>query len=106
MEKIYKYEVNQETVNMIQALHYEVATRKEIINFILSQPNISLNKDLFDQYHKELVEFTAKYDTAKNELQKACIPEALRKHQINWNLDFTDNELVVTQLCDCEVEFK
>lgn len=106
MNQIYKIEVNQETVNLLQALHYEVSTRKEVLQFLLSQPNMEINKDLFDQYHKELVEFTAKYDTAKKELEKAYVPEILKSHQISWELDFLSNELVITKLCDCEVELE
>lgn len=108
MSDVIRINVNQETVNMIEALHYEVNSRREVIQFMLTKPDPGFNKELFDAYNKEYAEFYAQYDMAKMELQKQYIPEELVAKNASWNLDFGSCELTITvpeeedKVCKCE----
>ena len=96
MSRLIKVDVNQETVNMIEGLHYEVNSRKEIIQLMLTKPDPGFNKELFDAYNKEYAEFYAQYDRAKNELQSRYVPEDLIAKNATWSLDFNSCVLTIT----------
>lgn len=103
-----KIEINQETVNYIERLHYEVEQRKDIIQRLIeAHANDSdaavLTSPAFKAYSSELSEFVAQYETAKNALQEEYIPKYLNGHQINWQLMFATKQLVIDILCDCEI---
>lgn len=88
--------VNQDTVNLLEALHYEVNSRREVIHFMLTKPDPGFNKELFDHYNKEYAEFYAQYDMAKNELQRTYVSDELVAKGAVWNLDFNSCILTVT----------
>lgn len=104
--KIHEITIDQNTVNLLEALHYEVSSRKEVIHFMLTKPDPGFNKELFDHYNKEYAEFYAQYDMAKTELQKTYIPEELKSKNITWNLDFNSCTLTITEEdseeCNCK----
>lgn len=103
-----KIEIDQETVNYIERLHYEVEQRKDIIQRLIeAHANDAdaavLTSPAFRAYSSELSEFTAEYETAKIELQKMHIPAYLAGHEIKWKLDFASREMEIEILCNCEI---
>lgn len=86
MKKI-KIEINEETVNYIEALGYEVTARKNLLQDMIAS-GIALNDDakkIFDDYHKEYVAFTAQFEMAKKKLED----EYLGGKKCSWNLDYS-----------------
>ncbi len=96
---------NQEIINLIQSLQYEVESRKNIIKDLMNSDNgfMNYNEKTFNKYHKEYVEFFVQYETAKEELQKMYVKEYVDKYSsVSWNLDFGTHELTITyDDCDC-----
>ena len=103
-----KIDVNQETVNYIERLHYEVEQRKDIIQRLIeSHANDAdaavLTSPVFKAYSSELSEYVAEYESAKQELQKNFVPGYLNGHKFNWNLDFGAKQLTINILCNCDI---
>lgn len=103
-----KIDINQELVNYIERLHYEVEQRKDIIQRLLEAhaadtDTAVLTSPAFKAYSSELSEFVAEYENAKTELQERFIPKYLNGHQINWKLDFSNKQLIIDVMCDCEI---
>ena len=103
-----KIDVNKETVNYIERLHYEVDQRKDIIQRLIeSHANDEdasvLTSPAFKAYSSELSEFVAEYENAKSELQNNYVPEYLNGHQLKWTLDFVNNIMNIEILCGCSI---
>lgn len=106
--RILKIEIDQETVNYIERLHYEVEQRKDIIQRLIeAHANDAdatvLTSPAFRAYSSELSEFTAEYEAAKTELQKMYIPAYMEGHEIKWKLDFASRLMEIEILCNCEI---
>lgn len=86
---------NQELVDLIESLHYEVEARKDIITFYLTNA-MDTNTDSFKNYNKEYREFFVQYSTAKEILEKDFIvPKVDGAKYSRWNLDFQSKEVTV-----------
>lgn len=99
---------NDELINYIERLHYEVEQRKDIIQRLIEAhandiDAVVLTSPAFKAYSTELSEFVAEYESAKQEFQDEYVPKYLTSHQINWNLDFHSKQLKIDILCDCEI---
>lgn len=76
----------------IEALQYEVESRKDVIIQALSG-SVKMKSEMFDRYHKEYQEFFKKYNQAKSEMVKKYLPNEDGKK--SWSLDFNSCELTV-----------
>lgn len=101
MEKIITVKIDEELSNYIEGLHYEVNARENIIRTILTTPDVTINKELFDTYHKELADFKAEYEKAKEQLQLKYMPEEFKNHDVTWNLDFASCIVTFEKTCEC-----
>lgn len=90
--KIIKVE-NQELINLIEALHYEVNSRKDLIAFMLNS-DMRTDTAAYERYNKEYMEFYIQYNKAKNKLEEMYVRTAV-KNPINWNLDFETGEVTI-----------
>lgn len=104
-----KINIDQKIVNYIERLHYEVEQRKDIIQRLIEAhaadtDTAVLTSPAFKAYSSELSEFVAEYENAKSELQEQYVPEYLKGHQISWKLDFSNRQLIIDIMCDCEIE--
>lgn len=79
--------------NYVEGLMYETNARRDVIAFMLN--SAILNQERFDQYHKEYLEFYAKYELVKNEIQKTYVDEVYGNQAIKWNLNFKTQELEI-----------
>lgn len=103
-----KINVNSDTVNYIERLHFEVEQRKDIIQRLIEAhagdtDAAVLTSPAFNVYSAELSDFVAEYELAKHELEEKFIPDYLKGHQIQWQLDFANNQLKIDILCNCEI---
>lgn len=85
--------IDQDIVNQLEALNYEVQARKSVVAEMLAQ-NMDIGTSSFEKYQRELVEFTVQYEAAKNELQKQYVDSIDGAER--WNLDFNSGILTVT----------
>lgn len=92
MQKIVKVE-NQDFINFIESLHYEVNARKELISFIVSK-DMGIDTDTFKKYNKEYMEFYVQYNEAKNKLEEMYVRTAVENPK-DWNLDFESGEITI-----------
>lgn len=76
----------------IEALQYEVESRKDVIIQALSG-SVKMKSDMFDDYHKKYQEFFKQYNQAKSEMIKKYLSNEDGKKA--WSLDFSSCELTV-----------
>jgi hypothetical protein len=82
--------VDKNLVERIEALQYEVESRKDIISQILAN-GFKTAGDAFEKYQSEYKEFFIQYNKAKQEMLDAYnIPNGAK-----WNLTFNNCELTV-----------
>lgn len=85
--------LGEDVVNKIAALAYEVQARKSVVAEMLAQ-NMDTSTSAFLRYQKELGEYTAMYELAKNELQHNYVDTIDGAE--SWSLDFNSCVLTVT----------
>lgn len=94
--KHFEVKVNDETVNYIERLSFEVEGMKKVVKEIITdaQDNPAvLDGSAFKTYEHRYHERNAAYEVAKNELQQRWIPKDLQNNLIQWNLDFSSGIL-------------
>lgn len=90
----------------LEKANYETMVLQQMIDrYIDNHPEI---EDPFDsKIGTNLInKLTAKqteYETLKSILTRDVIPDYLKEHRINWELNFLDKEVTITILCDCEI---
>lgn len=95
-----KIKVNQETVDYLQRLHYEIESREDIIQRIieahaLDEDAAVIRSVLFRKYQEELSELKAEYEFAKQEVTNQYIPDEVKKENVTWQLDFQTATLTI-----------
>lgn len=90
-EKIRTIKIPEDLCNYIESLMYETNSRKDVIAFMLRQG--TAEGEAFDRYHRQYLEFYAKYETAKEELVAKYIAPAAPN--CNWNLNFRTQEVEI-----------
>ena len=85
---------DEELVNKLEALNYEVNSRRDIIAFMLSGDY--LRTEAFAQYQQEYQNFYVQYDLLKKMLEDTYVKPLLKDDQtVSWNLDFASGELEI-----------
>lgn len=88
----YEIKINEEMVNYMERLSFEVEGSKRIIKEIImdnvSNPSV-LEGETFKKFNQRFEEKHAAFEIAKSELEKNYIPEVLNGVAFNWNLDFS-----------------
>ena len=108
--KTIKVNIEQEMINYIQRLQFEVKTREEVIAKLIESHKNDADDSLFVskpflKYSEELSRINAEFEVAKIEVEKLYVPEILYgKHQYNWAIDFQTNEMTIDVLCECGIK--
>lgn len=76
----------------IEALQYEVESRKDIITQVLAGM-VHIVGDLFDKYQAEYRKYFIAYNKAKQDMLDAYSID----NTSNWNLDFRTHELTIKE---------
>ena len=58
--KVQKIKIDEDISTKIEALQYEIDTRKDVIAFMIAS-DMNMETDAFKKYSKELTEFTVQY---------------------------------------------
>lgn len=90
--KVIKIE-NEEFVNLIEALHYEVNSRKDLIAYMLNS-DMRTDTAAYEKYNREYREFYVQYNEAKNKLEEMYVRTAV-ENPMSWNLDFETGEVTI-----------
>lgn len=91
MKKI--IDIPEDFCNYVEGLMYETNARKDVLAFMINQP--SINKERFEEYHKEYLEFYSKYEIAKREIQEIYVNPEYKDTALNWNLNFKTSQLEI-----------
>ena len=87
--------IDENICNMIEALNYEVDSRKDVISFMLYR-DMDMNTSSAKTYMKEYREYFTQYQTLKSELEKKYVLPILKDNEKStWNLDFETRELTI-----------
>lgn len=85
---------NEDLCSYLESLGYEVQARKDLLSYMVQQ-GVNISEPAFKEYHKEYTEFTAQYETAKNEFEKTVVTPVTGNVKAQWNLDFGSRELTI-----------
>ena len=89
--KTFEVEIPEEVCNYLESLMYETNARKNLLAFCIEH---DLNeKDAFNDYHKEYIEFSAQYEMAKEEMASKYIYP--KYPSCTWNLNFNTKIAIV-----------
>lgn len=91
---IKKIIVDHDFVTEIQKNSIEAEARKNIISFMISQ-EMNINCEQFKQYQDEYVEYFTTYEMLKDQLYKLYIQPLQINSEINWELDYSNDELTL-----------
>ena len=86
-------QVSSDVCELIEALQYEVESRKEIISFMLSS-GMDIHSDSFKKYEKQYIDFFIQYNEAKNRLEADFVRPFANEFE-TWNLDFTTQIITI-----------
>lgn len=84
--------VNEEVRDKIQALQYEVESRKDLLAHMI-QTGTDIKSEAFRRYEREYQEFFVQYNMAKETLQNAVLAPKVEGKLVSWNLDFASCEV-------------
>lgn len=86
---------NQDIIDLLESLQFEVESRKEVIGFLISSNGI--NSESFRKYEKEYQEFYIKYQTAKDEFEETYVRPNISEEDgyVSWDLDFQLKEVKI-----------
>ena len=105
----FKIDVNEKASEYLERLSYEISTRSDIITMLLENHKYDedvaiLESNAFKTYSEQLGKLKAEFELAKREFADEYIPDELKNHQTEWNLDYKTHELIIKLLCNCEVK--
>lgn len=101
--------VDQQDINEVQRAGFEVDGRRGVIDRYLEKhmndvDESAINSKPFIHFMSLLCESEAHYELAKQRLEENYIPDFLKGHSYNWNLDYATKEMTITVLCDCAID--
>ena len=84
-------ELPQEVVNEVQRAGLEDADAS------------ALDAKPFKHFMSLLAEAEAEFELAKDAITNEYMPEYLKGHECDWNLDYNTRIMTITVKCDCEI---
>jgi len=87
--------VDREDAAYVERIGYELSARQSIVKDMLRE-NAGIHTETFDAYHRELVEYNAKFETAKREIEKKYVLPATDGKRADWTLDYASAELTIS----------
>ena len=85
-------DVTKEMSDYLEALIYETNARKDMIAYMIDHG--MTNTESYDRYHNEYVEYHAKYEMAKHELEVTYV-HPLKLGDVKWIMNFRTNQLEI-----------
>lgn len=91
----YRISIPEELRDYMQRLKYEINARKDLLAFFFERE--LPQKDMFNEYYQEYLEFCTQYELAKEEISHKYVYN-LYPH-CPWDIDFIYSEIVVKAEC-------
>lgn len=99
--------LDKKKAELLERVNFELGFTKDIIQRIIeahpNDPNIILG-DTFKMYQKQGAELQAEYNMITAEIEAEYFPEVLKGHQYSWIIPFDSDEMIISILCECEIE--
>ena len=101
MKEIKRIVLEEEDLNYLQRLYYEVGARNNVIttlieNHAMDSNDAVLTSPAFQTYNKQLSELTAEFEIAKQKIGQKYVPEEFRSNNAAiWEADFSTGEMVI-----------
>lgn len=83
---------NTEIINYLEALNYEVESRKSILKFLCENKNTT--PELFNSFFADYQTYYIEYDLAKKNFEKTYIAPKYNNFS-TWSLNFQTQELTI-----------
>ena len=99
--RILYVDVNKEMSDYLEALMYETNARKDMVAYMIDHG--MTKTESYDLYHKEYVEYHAKYEMAKRELE-ATYAHPISHGEVKWVMNFRTNQLEIEVADDGNAE--
>ena len=101
-------ELPQEVVNEAQRAGLEAQSRQGVIDryfekHMRDDDASALGAKPFKHFMSLLAEAEAEFELAKDAITNEYLPEYLKNHECEWNLDYNTHIMTVTVKCDCEI---
>lgn len=93
-KQVERIKIDEEITLKIEALQYEIDTRRDIITFMLAS-DMNTETESFKKYSKELTEFKIQYEEAKKLIEEDYVIPMMEKQKCNWTLDFSTSEITI-----------
>ena len=85
--------IPEEIRNKIQALQYEVESRKDLLTYMAAN-GTDIHSEAFTSYHQDYQDFYVQYQAAKDELQNTILAPTVPGKLNHWDLDFASCKVV------------
>lgn len=102
-KKVIEIKVEKEMAETLEALFYDYRAKQDIINSVFDlhkydDDALVVSSVPFKAYEKAFAEAKVKYDEAMDIIQDTYIPQELRDAGCRWEMDFSENKLIVTPM--------
>lgn len=96
MSKIVEITVPEEVRDMVQKANVERDSRRDILAYIMTNPNMNISEERIAQYQKEYDEKYLAFEEAKNIIEKDYVIPAIKSKASNWSLDYASCIVTIT----------
>lgn len=103
-----KIELPQEAVNEAQRTGLEMISRQGVIDRYFEKhmnddDSSAIDSKPFQHFMSLLAEAEAEFELAKDAITEKFMPEYLKNHECEWNLDYNTRIMTIDIKCDCEI---
>ena len=95
MQKQKQIEIPEAATNIVQRLDFDAQGYKDIIIYLLSNKDIEISEERFNEYQEKYLEAKYTFELAKQEIEKQFI-DSENITNYNWNLNYKNNILTIT----------
>lgn len=98
-----RIKVAEEEMNYLESVFVDYKSKQDIINFIFENHKFDDDDSVihgkpFKTYERQFAEAKFKCELVMGEIQDKYIPDSLKKENYKWEADFTNKELIVTEI--------
>lgn len=88
--------IPEEIRDMVQKANVERDSRRDILTYIMSHPDIDIPEERFTRYQKEYDEKYLAFEQAKGIIEKEYVVPATDGKASNWSLDYSSCVVTIT----------
>lgn len=106
--KTVKIKLPQEVVNEVQRAGLEMSSRQGVVDRYFEkhmddEDALAFGSKPFRHFMSLLAEAEAEFELAKEAITDEFMPEYLKNHECEWNLDYNTRIMTITIKCDCDI---